>query len=170
MLQKGPMQEITQRVRQTCRASIGPPRGCRSLLVDAEGTRDVASSAGCAVCARIVRSPKRDALCREHRRTAIEESFRWGEPFISICPLGLVTFAVPSLPGEAALRRSSQRLFDLPADGVGHARRGGRAYSCRHRLHAGSRARAPVSVSAWCPPRASVAARIFSSIWPPRTA
>jgi two-component system response regulator YesN len=25
----------------------------------------------------------------------VEESFRWGEPYISVCPFGLVTFAVP---------------------------------------------------------------------------
>jgi two-component system response regulator YesN len=44
-------------------------------------------------------SPRRTASCRAHHRTAVQESLRWGEPYISICPFGLVTFAVPILPG-----------------------------------------------------------------------
>ena len=45
------------------------------------------------------RSPRRTAICRAHNRTAVQESLRWGEPYISICPFGIVTFAVPILPG-----------------------------------------------------------------------
>jgi two-component system, response regulator YesN len=73
------------------RASTGLPL----VQVDAEGRAVWRSATGCSVCAHVARSAKREALCRDHRRTAIVESFRWGEPFISICPLGIVTFAVP---------------------------------------------------------------------------
>ncbi len=72
------------------RASTGLPL----ILVDAGG-RVVWKLGGCALCARLTRSHKRELLCRDYRRTAIEQSFRWGEPYISVCPFGLVTFAVP---------------------------------------------------------------------------
>jgi two-component system response regulator YesN len=72
------------------RTSTGLPL----LLVDAEG-REQWRLGDCTLCARFAPAAKREALCRAHRRKAIEESFRWGEPFISICPFGLVTFAVP---------------------------------------------------------------------------
>jgi len=88
------MQEIIRRITRLA-AEYKAATGLPLLLVDAEGREIWRSSAGCAVCARLATSPKKNALCRDYRRTAIEESFRWGEPFISICPLGLVTFAVP---------------------------------------------------------------------------
>jgi len=71
------------------RASSGLPL----VFVDESG-REIWRLGTCAVCARLSRSSRREALCREYRRTAVEESFRWGEPYISICPFGLVTFAV----------------------------------------------------------------------------
>jgi len=72
------------------RATAGLPL----MLVDADG-REVWRLGNCPLCARLGGSRRRQALCREHRRRAVEESFRWGEPYISICPFGLVTFAVP---------------------------------------------------------------------------
>jgi two-component system response regulator YesN len=72
------------------RATVGLPL----VLVDAEG-REVWRLGTCTLCARLSRSPRREALCRGHRRRAVEESFRWGEPYISFCPFGLVTFAIP---------------------------------------------------------------------------
>ena len=71
------------------RASTGLPL----VLVDESG-REVWRLGTCAVCSRLARSGRREALCREYRRIAVEQSFRWGEPYISICPFGLVTFAV----------------------------------------------------------------------------
>ena len=68
--------------------------GLPLVLVDADG-REVWRLGNCSVCARLSGSPRREALCREHRRRAVEESFRWGAPSISVCPFGLVTFAVP---------------------------------------------------------------------------
>ncbi len=82
-----------QRVRGMAadyRASTGLPL----VLVDEEG-REQWRLGGCTLCARFAPSAKREVLCRAHSRKAIEESFRWGEPFISVCPFGLVTFAVP---------------------------------------------------------------------------
>jgi len=64
------------------------------LLVDAEG-RKLWSLGGCALCARLSPSPRQERLCQDHERRAVEESLRWGEPYISVCPFGLVTFAVP---------------------------------------------------------------------------
>jgi len=72
------------------RATAGLPL----VLVDANG-REVWRLGNCPVCARLSRSARRETLCREYRRRAVEESFRWGEPYISVCPFGLVTFAVP---------------------------------------------------------------------------
>ncbi|MGA2977231.1 MAG: helix-turn-helix domain-containing protein [Spirochaetia bacterium] len=79
-----------QRLGAEYRAATGLPL----LLVDAEG-RELWKLGGCSLCARLAASAKRERLCRGHRRTAVEESFRWGEPYISVCPFGLVTFAVP---------------------------------------------------------------------------
>jgi two-component system, response regulator YesN len=82
-----------QRIRRLAadyRASTGLPL----LLVDAEG-RESWRLGACTLCARFVGPRRRESLCRGHCRRSIEESFRWGEPFISICPFGLVTFAVP---------------------------------------------------------------------------
>ena len=72
------------------RSTVGLPL----VLVDADG-REMWRLGNCSVCARLSRSGRRESLCQGHRRTAVQESFRWGEPYISICPFGLVTFAVP---------------------------------------------------------------------------
>ena len=68
--------------------------GLPLLLVDSEG-RKVWSLGGCPVCARLAASPKQGKICGAYQRKAVEESFRWGEPYISVCPFGLITFAVP---------------------------------------------------------------------------
>jgi two-component system response regulator YesN len=72
------------------RAATGLPL----VFVNEEG-REKWQLGGCTLCIRFASAAKRESLCRAHRRKAIEESFRWGEPFISFCPFGLVTFAVP---------------------------------------------------------------------------
>ena len=72
------------------RTSTGLPL----LLVDRTG-RDLWSLGGCPLRAKLAGSKKMAAVCRSYYRTVIEESFRWGEPYISVCPFGLVTFAVP---------------------------------------------------------------------------
>ncbi|HET6450053.1 MAG TPA: helix-turn-helix domain-containing protein [Spirochaetia bacterium] len=71
------------------RSSAGLPL----VLVDASG-REIWKLGACPVCAKLSGSARRRALCRDYRRTAVAESYRWGEPFISLCPFGLVTFAV----------------------------------------------------------------------------
>jgi two-component system response regulator YesN len=72
------------------RATTGFPLAA----VDREG-RESWSLGACPLRARTPRSRALAAACRTHRRRAIEEAYRWGEPCISLCPLGLVTFAVP---------------------------------------------------------------------------
>jgi len=68
--------------------------GLPLLLVDSEG-RGLWSQGGCTLCRRLSVSPKQKKVCRGYLRKAAKESFRWGEPYISVCPFGLVTFAVP---------------------------------------------------------------------------
>jgi len=72
------------------RAATGLP----VAFTDRDG-RETGTVGTCGLCARMARSRKREEACREHRRTAVAEAYRWGEPFISLCPFGLVTFAVP---------------------------------------------------------------------------
>ena len=82
-----------QRVRRLAseyRASTG-----LSLILARRDGREIWKLGSCALCSRLAGSAKREAICREHHRRAIEESFRWGEPYISACPFGLVTFAIP---------------------------------------------------------------------------
>ena len=62
--------------------------------MDARG-RALWSLRGCPLCARLSSSRREEELCGDHERRSVEESLRWGEPYISVCPFGLVTFAVP---------------------------------------------------------------------------
>ncbi|HVP20194.1 MAG TPA: helix-turn-helix domain-containing protein [Spirochaetia bacterium] len=64
------------------------------LLVDPLGRR-IWSLGACPLCARLGSSRRLKKICCDYERLAVEESLRWGEPYISACPLGLVTFAVP---------------------------------------------------------------------------
>lgn len=68
--------------------------GLPVVFTDRDGRQTLALG-DCVLCDRMARSRKREAICRGHRRTAVAEAYRWGEPFISVCPFGLVTFAVP---------------------------------------------------------------------------
>ena len=68
--------------------------GLPLVLADRDG-REQWRLGGCSLCLRLGEVKKLAAHCREHRRRSVEESFRWGEPSISVCPFGLVTFAVP---------------------------------------------------------------------------
>ncbi len=49
----------------------------------------------CGLCAKLSGPAEKDSVCSAYRVKAVEESMRWAEPYISVCPLGLVTFAVP---------------------------------------------------------------------------
>ncbi|HTZ51523.1 MAG TPA: helix-turn-helix domain-containing protein [Spirochaetia bacterium] len=89
MLNPGVDSRKVMRLGTEYRASTGLP-----LVLVEESGREVWRLGTCSVCSRLSRSGRREALCREYRRTAVEQSFRWGEPYISICPFGLVTFAV----------------------------------------------------------------------------
>ncbi len=70
--------------------------GLPLLLVDVGG-EVVYGSRRCEFCRRAV--PPRDSrlkkICRQKMAQAVEESFRWGEGYITTCPLGLILFAVP---------------------------------------------------------------------------
>ena len=96
LLQTTEIQKI-RRLAADYRASTGLPL----LLVDGEG-RETWRLGACTLCGRFAGPRRRETLCRGHCRRSIEESFRWGEPFISLCPFGLVTFAVP-LSGDRRL-------------------------------------------------------------------
>ena len=81
------------RVRQLG-AEFRTSTGLPLVLVGRDGG-ELWSLGSCPLCTRIPGSRTMASVCRAHRRTAVEESFRWGEPSISVCPFGLVTFAVP---------------------------------------------------------------------------
>ncbi len=73
--------------------------GLPLVQCDQEG-RELWSLGGCGLCDRAPRSRKRTLLCRGHRRMAVEEARRWGEPYLSTCPFGLITIAVPLSNGR----------------------------------------------------------------------
>jgi two-component system response regulator YesN len=81
------------RLRQLA-ADFRAATGLPVVAVDREG-REAWRLGACPLCARTARSRRRAAACRAHRQRAIEEAYRWGEPSIAFCPLGLVTFAAP---------------------------------------------------------------------------
>lgn len=58
---------------------------------------EVFKSKKCGVCEQLL-SDKNKVLeknCRLAMLRAVKEAFRWGEGYITTCPLGLITFAVP---------------------------------------------------------------------------
>jgi two-component system response regulator YesN len=70
--------------------------GLPLVLITASG-EIIHSGKKCAICEQALKS-KNTALmnnCRLKMLKAIEEAFRWGEGYITNCPLGLVMFAVP---------------------------------------------------------------------------
>ncbi|HUJ75783.1 MAG TPA: PocR ligand-binding domain-containing protein, partial [bacterium] len=87
---QGPDDAALRRLGAEFRSATGLP----VVFTDQEG-RQTGGHGGCPLCARMARSRKREEICRAHRRTAVAEAVRWGEPFISLCPFGLVTFTVP---------------------------------------------------------------------------
>ena len=70
--------------------------GLRLILVDLGG-KIIYGSGGCDFCrkAGAGREEKLLKSCRQKMAQAVEESFRWGEGYITTCPLGFVLFAVP---------------------------------------------------------------------------
>ncbi len=70
--------------------------GLPLLLVDPAGTITYASQR-CGFCRRAAppRGSRIEKACRQKMAQAVEESFRWGEGYITTCPLGLILFAVP---------------------------------------------------------------------------
>jgi two-component system response regulator YesN len=65
-------------------------------LVDLGG-KTIHGPVGCDFCRKAVagRGEKLVKNCRQKMAQAVEESFRWGEGYITTCPLGFVLFAVP---------------------------------------------------------------------------
>ena len=70
--------------------------GLHLVLVDLGG-KIIHSSGGCDFCRKAVAGgeEKLGKNCRQKMAQAVEESFRWGEGYITTCPLGFVLFAVP---------------------------------------------------------------------------
>jgi len=70
--------------------------GLPLILINNEG-QTVYKSNECGLCLRLL--PKEKELieknCHLSMLRAIKESFRWGEGYITTCPLGLIIFAVP---------------------------------------------------------------------------
>jgi two-component system response regulator YesN len=70
--------------------------GLRLILVDLGG-KIIEGAGGCDFCRKTAlgREAKLAKNCRQKMARAVEESFRWGEGYITNCPLGFVLFAVP---------------------------------------------------------------------------
>ena len=70
--------------------------GLRLILVDLGG-KIIRGSGSCDFCRKAVSGgeEKLDKNCRQKMAQAVEEAFRWGEGYITTCPLGFVLFAVP---------------------------------------------------------------------------
>jgi len=68
--------------------------GLPLILVDLGG-KIIHESGNCDFCGKAAGEEKLAKTCRQKMARAIEESFRWGEGYITTCPLGLVLFAVP---------------------------------------------------------------------------
>ena len=70
--------------------------GLPLLLIDAAG-KPLSGPVDCSFCRRAAsgRAEKLRRTCRQRMAKAVEESFRWGEGYITTCPLGFVLFAVP---------------------------------------------------------------------------
>ncbi len=58
---------------------------------------EVFQSKQCGVCEQLVKGKNKvlEKNCRLAMLRAVKEAFRWGEGYITTCPLGLITFAVP---------------------------------------------------------------------------
>jgi two-component system response regulator YesN len=61
------------------------------------GGKIIQESGNCDFCGKAVAAGEERLAkaCRQKMARAVEESFRWGEGYITTCPLGFVLFAVP---------------------------------------------------------------------------
>jgi two-component system, response regulator YesN len=119
-------------------------------LVHPDG-RGIWSTGPCGFCSGFSARARRESLCQAHVRTSVEESFRWGEPFFSLCPFGLVTFAVPVFPSgriSAGLVSGFCALPEIAADIQEEALQRARSLGMRPRAGAGRRPRLRVLDSA----------------------
>jgi two-component system response regulator YesN len=68
-----------------------------SLILVGLGGKIIYGAGGCDFCRKSAagREEKLAKNCRQKMARAVEESFRWGEGYITTCPLGFVLFAVP---------------------------------------------------------------------------
>jgi len=71
--------------------------GLPLILVSPEGDIVYGRNSSCTVCRRLLRENQSVLAngCRAKRIKAVEESFRYGEGYITTCPAGLIFFAVP---------------------------------------------------------------------------
>lgn len=70
--------------------------GLPLVLINANG-EIIHSEKKCTMCEQVLRSRNSVLMnnCRLKMLKAVEEAFRWGEGYITNCPLGLIMFAVP---------------------------------------------------------------------------
>jgi len=112
--------------------------GLPLILVNAKGEIVSGLNRSCKICGRLLKSRASafDAPCRLRRIQAIEEAFRYGEGYITTCPLGLIIFAVPLVRDNALLGGflSGFAVFpemkkDIRDEMAGHLRAFGEAVS-----------------------------------------
>ena len=75
--------------------------GLPLLLVDTEGRR-LWGIGNCPLCALLSDSPKREKICGDHERRAVEESFRWGEAVHLRLPLRAGDICGPAVAGRGS--------------------------------------------------------------------
>jgi len=81
---------------KTIAAAFQSKTGLPLLAVNLEG-KIIHQMGKCGFCQKIVPGQKKKLIknCQAALAKAIEESFRWGEGYITTCPVGLILFAVP---------------------------------------------------------------------------
>ena len=78
--------------------------GLPLILINREG-QVIYKNNECRICLQLLPNEKKtvERNCQLRMLQAVEESFRWGEGYITTCPLGLIIFAVPVIAKQKLL-------------------------------------------------------------------
>ena len=89
-----------KRLSQDYRSKTGSPL----ILVNLKGDI-VHGSNSCDLCGRILGNKNMMLIknCRMKMISAVKEAFRWGEGYITTCPIGLIMFAIPIVQNKKLL-------------------------------------------------------------------
>lgn len=87
---------VTQKKFRTLSEKYNSSTNLPLILINMKG-EDVHNSFSCGICNKFQANSNKmlGKNCRLSMLRAIKEAFRWGEGYITTCPLGLIMFAVP---------------------------------------------------------------------------